>query len=169
MSGTRLGRVQLRIMQVLWSRRRASAREITDALAADEPGKPIAHSTVQTLLRKLEAKGAVAHATDERTFVFRPLVDQRSFTRTTTRDLIERVFGGSAAGLVAYLLREERIDAHEIAELRKLIDDASPDADPDTAPGAKLEAKAGGKPGTHPAAHPDTSIDSKPGGRHGAQ
>lgn len=119
MAGTRLGRVQLRIMQVLWERRQASAREITDALSRE---KPIAHSTVQTLLRKLEQKGAVVHRVEERTFAYRPVVDRHSFTRSTTRELIERVFAGSAAGLVAYLLREERISRAEIDELRKLID-----------------------------------------------
>ena len=46
------------------------------------PGeKPIAHSTVQTLLRKLEAKGAVRHEVHDRTFVFKPLIDSRSVTR----------------------------------------------------------------------------------------
>lgn len=120
MANTRLGRVQLRIMQVLWEHRQASAREITDLLSRD---KPIAHSTVQTLLRKLEKKGAVSHTVEDRTFVFRPAVDRQAVTRSTTRELIERVFGGSAAGLVAYLLREERISRSEIAELRKLIDE----------------------------------------------
>ena len=67
MSHVRLGKVQLKIMHVLWERGRVSAREITDGLNRDEP---IAHSTVQTLLRKLEAKGAVGHETLERTFVF---------------------------------------------------------------------------------------------------
>ena len=50
------GRVQMRIMQVLWKKKRASAREITDALNEFEP---IAHSTVQTLLRTLENKNAI--------------------------------------------------------------------------------------------------------------
>ena len=115
----RLGRVQLRIMQVLWGRGEATARDVTDALNRDEP---IAHSTVQTLLRKMEEKGAVAHRADDRTFIYRPLVDAPSVTRGATRDLIERVFGGSAAGLVAYLLKEERIPREELREIRKLID-----------------------------------------------
>ena len=51
----KLGSVQLRIMRVLWARGEATAREITDDLSRDGA---IAHSTVQTLLRKLEAKGA---------------------------------------------------------------------------------------------------------------
>ena len=56
MSAPRLGRVQLVIMQVLWQRGRATAREITDAINQKEP---IAHSTVQTLLRGLEEDHAV--------------------------------------------------------------------------------------------------------------
>ena len=58
MAATRLGRVQLLIMQVLWDKGRATARQITDAINASEP---IAHSTVQTLLRGLEEKGSIAH------------------------------------------------------------------------------------------------------------
>jgi predicted transcriptional regulator len=119
MSAVRLGRVQLKIMQVLWERGSASAREITEALCRQ---RPVAHSTVQTLLRKLELKGAIDHEIQHRTFVFRPLIDSTSVTRSSTRDLIERVFGGSAAGLIAYLLKEERIDKKELAALRTLID-----------------------------------------------
>ena len=66
MGETQLGRMQFRIMQVLWDRGRASARDITDALNEVEP---VAHSTVQTLLRQLETKGAVGHEADNRTFV----------------------------------------------------------------------------------------------------
>ena len=46
MSETQFGRLQFRIMQVLWDRGRVSAREITEALNA---GEPVAHSTVQTI------------------------------------------------------------------------------------------------------------------------
>ena len=119
MASIRLGRVQLRIMQVLWDRREASAREVTDALNRDGA---VAHSTVQTLLRQMEAKGAVGHRADDRTFVYFPLVDAPSVTRGATRDLIERVFGGSAAGLIAHLLKEERIPPAELRQIRKLID-----------------------------------------------
>ena len=122
MSKTKLGRMQLKIMRVLWQRERVSAREITDVLNQDEP---VAHSTVQTLLRKLEEKGSVAHDVEDRTFLFYSLVEEDSVTRRATRELVERVFGGDAAGLVAHLLKEERIDNKELQELRKLIDEKS--------------------------------------------
>ena len=120
MTSIQLGRVQLQIMQVLWNRGRANAREITDAL--NESGE-IAHSTVQTLLRQLEAKNAVAHETVDRTFVFFPLIEENNVTRNATRELINDIFDGSVAGLVAYLLENERIPKSELKQLRKLIDE----------------------------------------------
>ncbi|MEX2139113.1 MAG: BlaI/MecI/CopY family transcriptional regulator [Pirellulales bacterium] len=118
----RLGRVQLRIMQVLWERRRATAREITEALNADEP---IAHSTVQTLLRGLEAKRAVDHKVEGRTFVFFPLVREEQVARSVTRELLDRVFGGSVSELVAYLLKHENVSTDELRELRRIVNERS--------------------------------------------
>lgn len=115
---THLGRVQLLIMQVLWECGRASAREITDQINRTEP---IAHSTVQTLLRGLEEKRAVDHEADGRTFTFFPLVKENEFKQSATKDLLHRVFGGSVGGLVAHLLEGEKISTAELAELRKLI------------------------------------------------
>ena len=118
MSKTQLGRVQLLIMQVLWTKGEATAREITDAINLLEP---IAHSTVQTLLRGLEDKRAVDHKAAERTFVFFPLVKESDFKSSATQELLSRVFGGKAKDLVAQLLADEGVSTHELAEIRKLI------------------------------------------------
>ena len=119
MGETQLGRMQFRIMQILWDRGRASAREITDDLNAAEP---VAHSTVQTLLRQLEAKGAVGHEAAGRTFVFFSRLKEDKVKRTAARDLLERVFGGNVGSLVAHLLKNERLSVTELDELHRLID-----------------------------------------------
>src|SRR6266851_1178707 len=106
----RLGRVQLQIMEVLWRHGRATARQITEELCRV---KPIAHSTVQTLLRKLEAKGVVTHDVEERTFIFRPVYQRSDITASATRDLLTRVFHGSVYRLVAHLLQHETISPEE--------------------------------------------------------
>jgi predicted transcriptional regulator len=118
----RLGRVQLRIMQVLWERGSVTAKEITDALNLDEP---IAHSTVQTLLRGLEAKQAVGHKVDGRTFLFHPLLREGQVAGSVTRELLDRVFGGSVSGLVSYLLKNEDVSPEELKEIRRLINEQS--------------------------------------------
>src|SRR3954468_20517237 len=119
MGEIQLGRMQFRIMQILWDRGRASAREITDVLNTSEA---VAHSTVQTLLRQLEAKGAVGHEEEGRTFVFLPRLKEDKVKRTAAHDLLERVFGGNVGSLVAHLLRDERVSRDELDELRRLID-----------------------------------------------
>jgi BlaI family transcriptional regulator, penicillinase repressor len=118
MTAVRLGKVQMKIMQVLWEKGRASAREITDALNVEQA---IAHSTVQTLLRKLEAKNAVRHEVDDRTFVFIPVVNEDRAKWSAVSDLMERTFGGSAAELVAYLFQQERISGEELERIRKQV------------------------------------------------
>jgi BlaI family penicillinase repressor len=119
MKSLRLGRVQMKIMQALWAKGRLSAREITASLNQTEP---IAHSTVQTLLRKLEAKGAVRHEVRERTFVFHPMVKEDKAKWSAVCDLMDRAFGGSAAELVSYLFRQEHISREELEHIRRLID-----------------------------------------------
>ncbi len=124
MAVPRLGRVQLNIMRVLWEREEATAREITEALNREEQ---IAHSTVQTLLRKLEVKGAVGHEARDRTFVFRPLVKPEGVRKRFTREFIDHLFEGSPGGLVSYLLRTEAIPAEELDQIRELVDRQSED------------------------------------------
>jgi BlaI family penicillinase repressor len=118
-----LGKVQLEIMRVLWERGQATAREITDELSRTQP---IAHSTVQTLLRKLEAKGAVTHDTEDRTFVFRPVYEETAVRKAAAHDLLSRVFGGSVYGLVSHLLRHEEVSPDEFQRLRRLIEEEKP-------------------------------------------
>ena len=118
MSNLRFGKVQLRIMRVIWEKGRANAREITDAM---NKISPIAHSTVQTLLRKLEEKGAAAHDIDDRTFIFYPLVEEEKVTKFALHEFIERIFNGSPSGLVAYLLKEEEIPSGEMKKIQEMI------------------------------------------------
>ena len=107
-------------MQVLWDKGEATAREITDELSRH---KPTAHSTVQTMLRQLEQKGAVTHVQQERTFIFRPLYQQTDITSNVTRDLVARVFNNSAVGLMAHLLKHEEISPEELRQLRQLVEE----------------------------------------------
>lgn len=118
----KLGTMQLQIMQVLWRLRRATARQITDEMNRDAR-TVTAHSSVQTMLRELEAKGVAAHDVEERTFIFYPLYEEEEITAMATQDLLATLFGGSVYGMVAHLLQQERLSPEEIARLRALIDE----------------------------------------------
>ena len=105
------------IMQVLWERGQANAGDYEDLNRQGDRASRCKHA------RKLEAKGSVRHRIDERTFVFMPAVAAERVTKNATRELIQRVFGGSAAVLVAHLLKEEKITPDELKSLRRLIEE----------------------------------------------
>ena len=114
----RLGNVQLKIMRILWRKQSATAREITEELSKEGT---FAHSTVQTLLRKLEAKGAVSHEIQDRTFYFKPEVEESLVSQSATSEFIDRMFEGSLSGLVAHVLDHEVIAPEEFDRLEKMI------------------------------------------------
>jgi BlaI family penicillinase repressor len=118
-SELKLGKIQLFILQYLWSVGEAGAREISDRVAAEHN---LSRSTVQTLLKKLEAKGAVTHIERDRLFIYTPLVQQNEVEEYNTRDFLNGMFRGSAAGLVSHMLEHESFTEEELNRIRQLID-----------------------------------------------
>jgi BlaI family penicillinase repressor len=78
-------------------------------------------------LRQLEAKGAVGHEANERTFVFFPRLKEDRVKRTAARELLDRVFGGDVGSLVAHLLKNEQMSRGDLDELHRLIDEYQQD------------------------------------------
>jgi BlaI family transcriptional regulator, penicillinase repressor len=110
-------RLQLRIMQVLWQKKKTTAREITDALSAFEP---IAHSTVQTLLRRLEHRGAIGHEEQNATFLYFPIAQNQRVVKQAIQDVLDHLFAGSPQGMVSYLLKNRMVSPEELKELSEL-------------------------------------------------
>jgi BlaI family penicillinase repressor len=110
-----------RVMAVLWQQKTASVADVVGALTRK---RPVSYSTVQTILRILEAKGYVAHEKVGRAFIYRPRVDERQARRRALRHLVRRLFNGSPSLLVLNVLEDERLDDEERGRLKKLIEDA---------------------------------------------
>jgi predicted transcriptional regulator len=112
---------EARVMAVLWERTTAT---VADVVAALKKKRVVSYSTVQTILRILEAKGYVSHEKVGRAFIFRPRVDERQARRRAVRHLMTRLFNGSPSLLVLNVLEDEQIDSDELARLKKLIEEA---------------------------------------------
>ena len=108
-------------MSVLWQRQTAT---VSDVIAALQKGRAVNYSTVQTILRILETKGYVTHEKVARAFVYRPAVDERQARQRALRHLVARLFNDSPSLLVLNVLEDEAIDARELKQLKKLIEDA---------------------------------------------
>ena len=113
----RLGDLQLQIMKVLWERKEAT---VTDVLAS-LTGQTFAYTTIATMLRKMEARGLVAHRADGRTFVYRPEIEAHAVTRGMSDHLLDRLFEGSLADMVNHLLTTRDVSRAELVKLEKLI------------------------------------------------
>jgi BlaI family transcriptional regulator, penicillinase repressor len=114
----RLGRLELQIMNAVWERGQASVHEVKDALGS---GRTPAYSTVLTMMRKLEAKGYLAHETRGRMFVYRPVLEKREARRSLLGALVDRLFGGSPAQLVNSLVEDGHISGKELVEIRRIL------------------------------------------------
>jgi BlaI family penicillinase repressor len=112
---------EARVMSVLWRRPSATVGEVVDVLKKKQV---VSYSTVQTILRILEAKGYVTHEKVARAFVYRPVVDERQARRRALKHLVARLFDGSPSLLVLNVLEDEQIDPAELKQLKKLIDEA---------------------------------------------
>jgi predicted transcriptional regulator len=112
---------EARLMTVLWERKQATVGEVVAAVGSKQP---VSYSTVQTILRILEAKGYVAHEKNGRAFVYRPLVDQRKARRRALGHLLARLFDDSPSLLVLNVLEDERMNPVELRKLKKLLQDA---------------------------------------------
>ena len=114
----RLGDLQLRILQALWERPDAT---VADVLQAIRDHGDLAYTTVATMLRKMEARGLVAHRTEGRTFLYRAVVAAEDVSRGMADHLVDRVFEGSLLEVVNHLLTTREVSRAELNQLEKLI------------------------------------------------
>ena len=119
MTALKYGRVQLKIMQMLWSRKRATAREISDELNKTES---IVFRNVQTLLKTLEDKGVVAHTTEGRSNVYYPLVNRENGIRDSVKSFLNVMFHGSAGDLISAFIKDEDISPDEMLEILEMLE-----------------------------------------------
>ena len=112
---------ETQVLRLLWQLGKATVQQVLEALPDD---RDIAYATVQTLLRRLEAKGYVRHGTKGKAHVFRPLARREEVVKRTVADFVDRLFGGDAAALMLHLAGEGTLEPADAKRLRELIDKA---------------------------------------------
>jgi BlaI family penicillinase repressor len=121
---TALTKLELQIMQVIW---KLGAGNVKGACSVKEvqEGLPqqLAYTTVQTMLNILERKGKLRRKLRGRAYVYSATVTEARASRHAVRDLVDRMFGGSADELVMSLIKSRQIDPRRIAELSRLLEE----------------------------------------------
>ena len=119
---TALTRLELELMQIIW---RLGSGTVSAVQA--ELSRPLAYTTVQTMLNILERKGKLRRELHGRAFVYSARVTEAKALGQGVRDLVDRMFDGSSEELVMSLLKSGQIDAKRLAELIRRFDQESED------------------------------------------
>lgn len=114
----RLSERELDVMAVLWARGSGTVPEVREALA-----DRLAYTTVLTVLRTLEEKGYVDHATEGKAHRYRPLVARARAGKSALNRMLEKLFAGSPELLLTQLVSDRRLTHAELRRLRRVLDE----------------------------------------------
>ena len=108
------------VMQVLWRKAPRSAEDVIEALAATRDWQD---ATVKTLLNRLLNKGAIRAEKDGRRYLYAPLLSREDWIAGESESLLQRLFDGRVAPLVAHFSQHRKLSKKDIAELRRLVEE----------------------------------------------
>jgi predicted transcriptional regulator len=108
------------IMEVLWQHAPRSAEDI---LAEVAPRQGWQEGTVKSLLNRLLKKKAIKAERDGRRYLYTPLLSREKYVSQESKGLLDRLFGGRVAPLVAHFSEQRKLSKKDIAELRRLLEE----------------------------------------------
>jgi predicted transcriptional regulator len=112
---------ELAVLNVLWDRGPSTVRQIHEVISGD---RDLGYTTVLKSLQVMTEKGLVVRDESERSHVYAATQTATQTQRSLLGDLMERAFGGSAAQLVIQALHAKRASKQELAEIRRLLEQA---------------------------------------------
>lgn len=107
------------VMEVLWASSPRAAEEVVEALADQQDWQ---EPTIKTLLNRLLKKGAISAERDGRRYLYAPVLKREDWVRQQSSSLLDRLFGGRLAPLVAQFHAEQGLSEEDRTALRALLD-----------------------------------------------
>jgi BlaI family transcriptional regulator, penicillinase repressor len=111
---------ELAIMKVVWRLESATVRDVYDTLRAQ---RPIAYTTVMTMMRILEEKRFLRKTMVDRAHLYRPAKPRHQVIAAMVRDFVDRVFDGASDSLLVHLARDNRLTDKQRQIVKRLIED----------------------------------------------
>jgi predicted transcriptional regulator len=109
---------ELEVLQVIWERGPSTVREVMNALNQE---RPRAYTSVMSLMNVMVEKDLLGIKPRGRAFIYSAKISQARTQSELVKDLLGRVFDGSASALVTHLLEQAKPDSEELDEIRKTI------------------------------------------------
>ena len=115
---------ELEILNVLWSAGPSTVRDVHDALASRGTG----YTTVLKQMQVMAEKGLLTRSEQYRSHVYSARIAREKTQERLARNLLDRAFAGSAAGLVLGALSAQKVSSAELAEIRRMLDEYEKEA-----------------------------------------
>jgi len=112
--------LELEILKVLWGESPLPVREVRARLESGA-GRPLAHSSVITMLNIMHRKGFLKRRKDGKSFLFSPKTPKENVAGGMMGDLLSRLFDDSPTAMMLSLLDTADLDSDDLSEIRKLI------------------------------------------------
>jgi BlaI family transcriptional regulator, penicillinase repressor len=116
---------ELEILNILWD---AAPRDLGAIRTALQTKRPVAPTTVATMLKLMREKGLVERSDGPRGYLWSAKVSRRAARAGLLSKLLDLAFAGSARGLVAHLLEEGKLSDQDREEIRRMLDTRGPGA-----------------------------------------
>lgn len=111
--------VELELMEILWKLGEGTVHDVIAHLSTD---RQLAYTSVSTMLRILQQKNILGIKKLSRQHVYHPLLNKETYATHSIKKIIQQVFSGNSAELVAYLVDKNRLSMDEINNLQQLLD-----------------------------------------------
>ena len=112
---------ELAIMKVVWTRDKATVRDVYEAMREK---RTIAYTTVMTMMRILEEKGYLKKTLVDRAHVYKPAQRRQQVLGAMVRDFLDRVFDGAPDNLLVHLAKDNKLTDKQRRIVKQLIEEA---------------------------------------------
>lgn len=114
-----ISEAEYEVMKIVWKYAPISTNEITEKLLKTTAWSP---KTIQTLIKRLVTKGALAYEKQSRMFVYTPLVDENEYLRQESSSFLKRFYNGDITTMVSAYIADEKLSEAEIEHLRSILE-----------------------------------------------
>ena len=108
------------IMNIVWEKGKVTVRDVYETLRET---RPLAYTTVLTVLGTLTDKGVVHREMKDRTYVYRPKISHKEAVSRNLQYVAGKFFEGSARSLAAHMIESEKLSRQELEELHRMIEE----------------------------------------------
>jgi predicted transcriptional regulator len=111
---------ELAIMKVVWRLETATVRDVYEAL---RKGRPIAYTTVMTMMHVLEDKKYLEKKSNGRAHIYTPTRPRHQVIGAMVRDFVDRVFDGASGSLLLHLAKDSRLSERQRKAVQRMLEE----------------------------------------------